>query len=66
MCKTREILAWLALNNLKQNRIAMDIEVSQSLVNGTIHNRYRYTNKRVIARLAELGCPAEYLWVVEK
>ena len=65
MCKTREVLAWLVLNNIKQKWIAIDMGVSQALVNGTIHNHYRYQNKRVIAKLLVLGCPAEYL-VVEK
>ena len=65
MCNTREILAWLVFNNIKQNWIAMDIGVSNALVNGTIHNKYPYSNKRVLAKLAKMGCPAEYL-VVEK
>jgi hypothetical protein len=59
MRQTRLVLAWLVTKNIKQTKVAKELEVSTSLVNGTIFNRNN--NRRVLAKLAALGCPMDLL-----
>lgn len=59
MRQTRLVLAWLVARNIQQTKIANELELSTSLVNGTIHNRNN--NRKVLDRLLQLGCPADLL-----
>lgn len=59
MRQTRLLLAWLVARNIQQTKIAKELSVSTSLVNGTIFNRNN--NRRVLDKLTSLGCPVDLL-----
>ena len=64
MRQTRLILAWLVARNIQQTKIAKELSVSNALVNGTIFNRNN--NRKVLDKLAALGCPVDLIGVSQE
>lgn len=61
--KTIEIKKWLLDKGLRQIDIARSLGVSHTTVNYIISGRFK--SARVVQKLIELGCPAEFLGIDE-